>query len=56
MDRLWDVLGDVFMLGFGPLMAWIAWEWWGHPERAPAWMGRGGWWVVRCWTAEGPGR
>ncbi|WP_086824521.1 hypothetical protein [Streptomyces sp. NRRL B-24572] len=51
MDRLWDVLGDVLMLGFGPLMAWTAWEWWARPERAPAWVGRGGRWVALCWTA-----
>lgn len=51
MDWLWDMFGDVFMLVFGPLMGWTAWEWRRHPERAPAWVARGRRWAVHCWTA-----
>ncbi|MFE0704805.1 hypothetical protein [Streptomyces sp. NPDC058872] len=50
MDRLWDVLGDVALLFFGPLVAWTAWKWRRHPEGAPAWVARGPRWAVRCWT------
>lgn len=48
---MWDVLGHIFLLVFGPTMAWTGGEWRHAPERVSVPTARGRRWVVRWWAA-----
>ncbi|MFF5334614.1 hypothetical protein [Streptomyces sp. NPDC013181] len=47
---MWELIGAIALLLCGPLVAWTAWEWWRHPEKAPGWMTWGPSWGVRWWA------